>query len=63
MAIPICIYAKLFGKKIIYIESMARINSPSATGKLVYKFADLFIIQWEELRKFYPKAVYGGVIY
>lgn len=63
VAIPICIYAKLFGKKIIYIESMARINSPSATGKLVYKFADLFIIQWEELRKFYPKAVYGGVIY
>lgn len=63
VAVPICIYAKMFGKKVIYIESMARINSPSATGKLIYKFADLFIIQWEELKKFYPRAIYGGAIY
>lgn len=63
VAIPICIYAKLFRKKVIYIESMARISSPSGTGKLLYKFADLFIVQWEELLEFYPKAVYGGVIY
>lgn len=63
VAIPICIYAKLLGKKVIYIESMARVTSPSGTGKLLYKFADLFIVQWEELLKFYPGAVYGGVIY
>lgn len=63
VAIPICIYGKLFGKKVIYIESMARVTSPSGTGKFLYKFADLFIVQWKELLKFYPKAVYGGVIY
>lgn len=63
VAIPICIFAKMFGKKVVYIESMARINSPSGTGKVLYKFADLFIVQWEELLKFYPNAVYGGTIY
>lgn len=63
VAIPICIYAKLMGKKVIYIESMARINSPSGTGKIMYKIADLFIVQWEELLQFYPNAIYGGVIY
>ena len=63
VAIPICIYAKIFGKKVIYIESMARMTSPSNTGRLMYKIADLFIVQWKELLNFFPKAVYGGSIY
>lgn len=62
-AIPICIICKIFRKKLIYIESFARIDTPNKTGKLLYYFADLFIIQWEELRSYYPKAVYGGWIY
>lgn len=62
-AIPMCIIGKIIGKKLIYIESFARVDSPNKTGKLLYYFADLFIIQWEELRPYYPKAVYGGWIY
>lgn len=61
--IPICLIAKLFKKKVIYIESFAKINSPTLTGKLLYKFADLFIIQWKNLRKYYKDATYGGSIY
>ncbi|MEM5011285.1 PssD/Cps14F family polysaccharide biosynthesis glycosyltransferase [Niallia taxi] len=63
VAIPMCIIGKFFRKKVIYIESFARINTPNKTGLLIYKFADLFIIQWEELEKYYPKAIYGGGIY
>lgn len=63
VAIPICFYAKILGKKVIYIESMARINSPSRTGKIIYKFADLFVVQWRELTKYYPDAIYGGRVY
>lgn len=63
VAIPFCVYGKIFRKKIIYIESIARVNTPSNTGKLIYKFADLFIVQWEEQLKCYPKATYGGWIY
>lgn len=60
---PICCIAKLFGKKIVYIETMANISSKTITGKLIYHFADLFIVQWESMLKLYPKAVYKGLIY
>ena len=61
--IPICIVCKIFKKKVIFIESFAKINSPTLTGKLVYKFSDQFYIQWENMKIFYPKALYKGGIY
>ena len=60
---PMCIIGKIFGSKIIYIETIANTNKKTATGKLIYPIADLFIVQWEEMLKLYPKAVYGGSIY
>ena len=62
-AVPMCYIAKLFGKKVIFIETFANRNSKTLSGKLVYPIADLFIVQWEEMLKLYPKAVYGGAIY
>ena len=61
--IPMCILAKAFRKKIIFIESFAKISSPTLTGKLIYKFADEFYVQWEEMLNIYPKAIYKGGIY
>ena len=61
--IPMCLIAKLFNKKIIFIESFAKINSPTRTGKFIYKFADRFYIQWKDLYKYYPNAIYKGSIY
>lgn len=60
---PICYLGKLFGSKIIYIETMANINRKTQTGRLIYPIADLFIVQWESMLKIYPKAVYGGFIF
>ena len=60
---PCCLLGKMMKKKIIYIESFARCDKSSLTGKLVYKFADLFIVQWEEMLEFYPNAIYGGGIF
>lgn len=54
---------KWFKKKVIFIESFARRTTGSKTGKKVYKFADSFIVQWEELKEIYPNAIYGGMIY
>ena len=59
----VCLFVKIFGGKVIYIESFAKINSQTITGKIVYKFADEFYVQWEEMKKFYPKAHYNGGIY
>lgn len=60
---PICLFAKLRGTKVIYIESFARVDYPSLTGKLMYQIADLFIVQWEELLETFPNAMYGGGIF
>lgn len=62
VAIPFFYLGKLFGSKIVYIEVYDRIDKPTITGKLVYPIADLFILQWEEQRKFYPKGeLLGGL--
>ena len=60
---PICYLGKIFGSKIIYIETMANINRKTQTGRLIYPIADLFIVQWESMLKIYPKAIYGGFIF
>lgn len=60
---PMCCIGKIFGSKIIFIESFANINTKSVTGKLIYLFADLFVVQWEDMLKIYPKATYGGGIF
>ena len=60
---PMCCLAKIFGKKVVYIETMANINTKTITGRLIYKIADLFIVQWESMLKLYPKARYGGGIF
>ena len=60
---PMCIIGKLFRKKIIFIETFAKINKKTITGKLIYPIADLFIVQWESMLKLYPNAVYGGWLF
>lgn len=61
--IPMCIIAKLSGRKLIYIESFAKVTSATQTGKLLYKFADRFYVQWEQMLDVYPNAIYLGGIY
>lgn len=61
--IPMCIIAKLFRKKLIFIESFAKISSATLTGKLLYKFTDQFYVQWKDMLKIYSKAIYKGGIY
>jgi len=63
VSIATCYIAKLFGKKIIYIEDWCVVEEPSLTGRFLYPIADLFIVQREHLKKFYPKAVYGGELF
>ena len=62
-AVPMCYIARLFRKKVIFIESYAKRTSPTLSGRLVYKIATTFIVQWEPMLQFYPKAKYFGGIY
>ncbi len=58
-----CIFTKLLGAKLIFIESMARIERPTLTARLLYPFVDLFIVQWPELLKYFPQAKFLGRLF
>ena len=59
-AVPASILAKLLGIKVIYIETGSRVFAPSSSGRILYRFADLFLVQWPELLEHCPRAVYAG---
>lgn len=61
--IPMCLLAKLFHRKLIYIESFAKVSTPTQTGKFLYKYADQFYVQWPKMKEIYPDAIYLGGIY
>jgi UDP-N-acetylglucosamine:LPS N-acetylglucosamine transferase len=64
-AAAMCCLGKIFGKKVIFIESFAKRETPSITGKWIYKFHayTTFVVQWKSMLKHYPKAEYWGGIY
>ena len=61
--VPLALLMKLFGGKLIYLESFAKVTSKTLSGKLLYRFANRFYVQWEEMLKLYPNAIYKGGIY
>lgn len=58
-----CIFAKLLGAKLIFVESMAKIEKPTLTARLLYPFSDLFLVQWPGLLRFFPKAQFLGRLF
>ena len=58
-----CVFAKIFGAKLIFIESMAKVKKPTLAGRMLYPFADLFLVQWPGLLKYFPKAKYLGRLF
>lgn len=63
VAIPSFILGKICRKKTIFIETFARIYDGTKTGLFLYRYADLFIYQWESLKEVYPNGMYGGSIF
>lgn len=59
----LCVFAKLLGAKLIFIESMAKIEKPTLTARFLYPFANLFIVQWPGLLRFFPSAKFLGRLF
>ena len=55
IAVAPFLLAKLRGIPTLYIECGAQVTRPSATGRLMSRMADTFLVQWPELLQ-----VYGG---
>lgn len=63
VAVPFFYLGKLFHSKLIYIEVFDRIDKPTMTGRIVYPVTDKFIVQWEEGKNIYKKAINLGSIF
>lgn len=61
-AVPLCYIAAFHNKKVIFIESIARVRSKSLTGQLIEKKCTHIIVQWETMLEVYEKAVYIGTL-
>lgn len=46
--------------RIIFIETVARVHRLSLTGKILYRFADRFLVQWPELTERHQYAEFYG---
>lgn len=64
LAVPVSLLGKLFGARVVYVENGARVHHPSMTGRIMYRFADLFFVQWPELQEeVFPDAIYAGMLH
>ena len=48
---------------IIFVESFCRVKSLSLTGKILYRVADRFVVQWPELAQKFQRAEYLGTLF
>lgn len=61
--IPVCLACKALGAKLVYVESFAKTDSPTISGRFLHRFADRFYVQWESMLAVYPDAHYVGGVY
>jgi hypothetical protein len=60
VAVPFFVLGWLRAIPTVYLEVYDRVDSPTLTGRLCRPFTRLFLVQWEEQRKFYPGSVVVG---
>jgi beta-1,4-N-acetylglucosaminyltransferase len=63
VAVPFFVAARLLGIRSAYVEVYDRIETRPLSGRLCYRLADLFCVQWEEQRRLYPRAQLIGPLF
>ncbi|HYS85321.1 MAG TPA: hypothetical protein VEN78_10015 [Bradyrhizobium sp.] len=57
-----CVWAKLLGAKIVWIDSVAQCDEMSASGKLMRRVADLCLVQWADVAARVDNVEYAGEV-
>lgn len=55
-AVPFCLLARLFGARIVFIETMARVTNASISGSILSRIAYRVMVQWPDMRNVYRGA-------
>lgn len=56
VVVPLCLLARLTGSRLVFVETMARVTSPSRTARLMSRVAGRILVQWPELTAELPGA-------
>ena len=63
VAVPFAWVGALLGARVVYVESLTRIEEPSLSCRLVAPVAERVYVQWEELLRALPRARYRGGVF
>jgi len=63
VAVPFAWVGRLRGAKVVYLESLTRVERPSWSCRLIRPVADRVYVQWPELRDALPGARYVGTVF
>lgn len=62
-AVPFALVGRtFFGCRIIYVETIASVDRPSLTGRLMYRLAHDFYYQWSTLAPWFPRGRFKGAL-
>jgi beta-1,4-N-acetylglucosaminyltransferase len=60
IAVPFAWVGRVTGARVVYVESLTRIDAPSLSCRLVRPVAERVYVQWPELSRNLPRARYAG---
>ena len=63
VAVPFAWIGRLAGARIVYVESLTRIDAPSLSCRLIRPVAARVYVQWPELVAAVPGARYAGSVF
>ena len=60
---PFAWIARLRGAKVVYVESLSRIEGPSLSYRLIAPVAERLYVQWPELAQALPRSRFVGNVF
>lgn len=63
VAFPFFVVARAHGVRTVYLEVFDRVDLATLTGRLCYPISDLFLLQWQEQQRVYPRGQVVGSVF
>jgi UDP-N-acetylglucosamine:LPS N-acetylglucosamine transferase len=61
LALPFFVLGRLQRRRLVYVESITRVEKLALTGRLVYPLADEFFVQWASLARLRRARFHGSI--
>jgi UDP-N-acetylglucosamine:LPS N-acetylglucosamine transferase len=63
VAVPFAWVGRLLGTRVVYVESLTRIEAPSLSYRMIAPVAERLYVQWPELAAALPRSRYVGNVF